>query len=379
MQIYRVGGAVRDQLLGLSGKDIDWVVVGATPQQMLDCGYTQVGRDFPVFLHPETKQEYALARTERKTASGYTGFTVHSSPDVTLEQDLARRDLTINAIAQNSIGELIDPYKGQADIAAKVLRHITPAFREDPLRVLRLARFAARFFPLGFSVAAETRSLLGQMVSDGELRDLVAERVWTETERALAEADPTAYFDTLADCGALDQLFPELDSGWRDSKSGARAMLAAVAQETQEPLPRFAALFVSMSNDQLSALSSRLKIGHAYVQLANMFIAHRETIHRFEQLDAEHKLQLLEATDVLRRPERVESLLMLCRIHWQLFHAKTQDYRQEELFHSAIEAITSVSSKAFLEQGLQGKEIARAIRQNRLLALSELRLETNSN
>ena len=215
MNIFRVGGAVRDQLLGLPVSDVDWVVVGATPQEMLDRGFQQVGRDFPVFLHPETKQEYALARTERKTAPGYTGFAVHADPDVSLEQDLARRDLTINAMAQDDAGNIIDPYHGQRDLAQKLLRHVTDAFVEDPLRVLRVARFAARFSPLGFRIAPETLDLMRDMVNASELDSLVAERVWTETERALAEADPQTYFSVLDDCGALAQVFPELEANGR--------------------------------------------------------------------------------------------------------------------------------------------------------------------
>src|SRR6056297_1272876 len=211
MQTYLVGGAVRDELLGVPFHERDWVVVGATPQDLLDQGFTPVGKDFPVFLHPETKEEYALARTERKQGHGYTGFAVHFEPSVTLEEDLRRRDLTINAIARRPDGTLIDPYGGRRDLEQRVLRHVSPAFVEDPLRVLRTARFAARYKHLGFRIAPETLALMGEIVAQGELEHLPAERVWTETEKALGEADPTAFIAVLKACGALAALAPELD------------------------------------------------------------------------------------------------------------------------------------------------------------------------
>jgi tRNA nucleotidyltransferase/poly(A) polymerase len=209
---YLVGGAVRDGLLGLPVKDKDWVVVGATPQQMLDAGYQQVGRDFPVFLHPQSHEEYALARTERKSGSGYTGFTCYAAPDVTLEQDLLRRDLTVNALAQDDNGTIIDPYGGRADLQNRLLRHVSPAFGEDPLRVLRVARFAARYAHLSFRIADETLTLMRDMTAAGELEHLTPERVWKETEGALGTRNPQVFFQTLRDCGALKVLFPEIDS-----------------------------------------------------------------------------------------------------------------------------------------------------------------------
>ncbi|NOX91180.1 MAG: multifunctional CCA addition/repair protein, partial [Gammaproteobacteria bacterium] len=211
MEIYLVGGAVRDTLLGLEPKEHDWVVVGATPEQLESQGYKQVGKDFPVFLHPKTHEEYALARTERKTAPGYHGFAIHAAPDVTLEEDLLRRDLTVNAIAQTADGQLIDPFNGQQDLADKRLRHVSPAFSEDPIRILRVARFAARFAHLGFNIAPETGELMRDMVNAGEVDALVAERVWTETERALGEKNPARFFEVLRDCGALEKLFPEIE------------------------------------------------------------------------------------------------------------------------------------------------------------------------
>ena len=212
MKSYLVGGAVRDALLGLPVKDRDWVVVGATPQQMLDAGYQQVGRDFPVFLHPQSREEYALARTERKSGAGYTGFTCYAAPDVTLEADLLRRDLTVNALAQDADGAIIDPYGGQNDLRQRLLRHVSPAFSEDPLRVLRVARFAARYAHLGFRIAEETQALMAAMVEAGELAHLTPERVWKETESALTTRNPQVFFQTLRDCQALKVLFPEIDA-----------------------------------------------------------------------------------------------------------------------------------------------------------------------
>lgn len=253
MEIYLVGGYVRDQLLGLETKDRDWVVVGAVPEEMLKQDYRQVGKDFPVFLHPQTNEEYALARTERKTAAGYSGFSFHASADVTLEEDLIRRDLTINAIAQADNGELIDPFNGQADIKARILRHVSPAFIEDPVRILRIARFAARFANLNFTIADETKKLMSEMVSNGEVDALVPERVWQETMRALSENAPARYFEVLRDCGALKKLFPEIDRLWGvpqpekhhpeiDTGIHTMMVLTQAAILSDDPKVRFAAL-----------------------------------------------------------------------------------------------------------------------------------------
>jgi len=253
MKIYLVGGFVRDQLLGLKTKDRDWVVVGSTPEEMLKQDYRQVGKDFPVFLHPETNEEYALARTERKTSPGYSGFSFHASVDVTLEQDLIRRDLTINAIAQSDDGTLTDPFSGQADIKAKILRHVSPAFVEDPVRILRVARFAARFADLDFAIADETQQLMSEMVNNGEIDSLVPERVWQETMRALSENTPARYFEVLRDCGALKKLFPEIDRLWGvpqpekyhpeiDTGIHTMMVLTQAAKLSKDPKVRFAAL-----------------------------------------------------------------------------------------------------------------------------------------
>jgi len=378
MMIYRVGGAVRDQLLGLPVNDIDWVVVGATAQQMLDKGFQQVGRDFPVFLHPKSKQEYALARTERKTAPGYTGFIVHADANVSLEQDLARRDLTVNAMAQDDAGNIVDPYNGRQDLEKKILRHVTNAFTEDPLRVLRVARFAARFFPLGFSLAPETLVLMRQIVVAGELETLVAERVWTETDRALAETDPLAYFDVLDDCAALQRVFPEVAAVWRQdsepsSGPNARQLLGAL-MKIDAPFCsaelRFAALTMNIKPDALSALVSRLRVPKSYHQLAQLAQRSIERMHGFNAMNAEQRLQFLESMDVLRRPQRIDPLLQLARCHWQLQNDSADDYIQAPLFTQAMAAISSVSSRDLLDQGIKGPAIAEALREKRLAVLA---------
>lgn len=253
MKIYLVGGCVRDQLLGLKTKDRDWVVVGSTPEEMLELGYRQVGKDFPVFLHPKTNEEYALARTERKTSAGYSGFSFHTAADVTLEEDLIRRDLTINAIALSNKDELIDPFNGMDDIEAKILRHVSPAFVEDPVRILRVARFAARFAELDFNIADETQQLMAEMVNNGEVDSLVPERVWQETMHALNEKIPARYFEVLRDCGALAKLFPEIDQLWGvpqtekyhpeiDTGIHTMMVLTQAAKLSNDPKVRFAAL-----------------------------------------------------------------------------------------------------------------------------------------
>src|ERR1700690_322384 len=255
MQVYLVGGAVRDALLGLPVKERDWVVVGSTRDELLRLKYREVGRDFPVFLHPESHEEYALARRERKTSPGYRGFAVEFGPEVSLEQDLARRDLTINAIAQAGDGSFIDPFGGQRDLKARVLRHVSPAFVEDPVRILRLARFAARFAPLGFQVAPATLALMRQMVEDGETAALVPERVWRELERALAEPLPEAFFDTLRDCGALRVILPELP--WLESDRAA--LRAAVDRSAQVPV-RFAAVLAGAGPAAVESCCERLRV-----------------------------------------------------------------------------------------------------------------------
>ena len=344
MQVYRVGGAVRDALLGLPVRDVDWVVVGATPEQMAQQGYQPVGRDFPVFLHPDTRDEYALARTERKSGRGYRGFVVQASPDVTLEQDLARRDLTINAIAQpaaaTGLDGLIDPYGGQRDLQARVLRHVTEAFREDPVRILRVARFAARF--ADFAVAPDTLALMRAMVDDGEADHLVPERVWQELARGLMEPRPSRMFEVLRDCGALHVLLPELDALWGVPQSaehhpevdtGVHMMLVLdMAAQLQAPLTvRLACLLHDLGKattprDQwprhigheqrsvtlLKRVCERWRVPTDCRELAEVVAREHGHIHRSAELGAAAVMRLLERCDALRKPERFDEVLWAC-------------------------------------------------------------------
>lgn len=340
MKIYTVGGAIRDHLLGLPVKDRDWVVVGATPAQMQAQGYKPVGRDFPVFLHPVTHEEYALARTERKTAPGYAGFVFHAAPDVTLEQDLARRDLTINAIAQDDTGALIDPHGGQSDVQQRIFRHVSPAFAEDPVRILRVARFAARF--ADFSLAAETLDLMRQMVAAGEVDALVPERVWQEVSRGLMEATPSRMFLMLRECGALARLFPELDRLWGvpqradyhpEVDTGVHVMMVIdMAAKLQAALPaRFAALTHDLgkgvtpphilprhigheqkSVELLDPVCERWRVPSECRDLARLVARFHGDIHRVEELRPDTRLKVIERCDALRRPERFEQVLLAC-------------------------------------------------------------------
>ena len=307
MKVYQVGGAVRDELLGLPVRDRDHVVVGATPEEMERLGYRPVGKDFPVFLHPRTHEEYALARTERKTGRGYKGFTVYATPDVTLEDDLARRDLTINAIAKDEAsGALIDPFDGAADLKAGVLRHVSPAFAEDPVRILRVARFAARF---GFRIAPETLDLMRKIVADGEADALVPERVWQEFAKGLLEPAPRRMFDALAACGALERVLPE----WR-RLDGPRALGALDrAAALGYPLAlRFAALFAGGPVDAAEAASARLRAPTDCRDLAVLAARWAERVRGARRLDAEELVELLERADAFRRPERFGALVDAC-------------------------------------------------------------------
>ncbi|MGB0734260.1 MAG: hypothetical protein ACPGPF_10855, partial [Pontibacterium sp.] len=317
MKIYLVGGAVRDQLLNYPVYDKDWVVVGATPDEMIQKGFKPVGKDFPVFLHPQTHEEYALARQERKTGKGYTGFSHTSSPKVSLEEDLLRRDLTINAMAQADDGTIIDPYHGQQDLANKLLRHVSDAFSEDPLRVLRVARFEARYAHLGFSVAPETAELMRRLSQDtDELLHLSNERVWQETARALNEDSPAAYFSTLAACGALDVLMPELSTISQDNR-----LDTLQKQITKVPkgatAPRFAVLcFIALKHldaasgeTLLNQLCERLRVPNAVKQVAQHLILHASNLNAFHTLDGETRFSIIQQLDLIRRPERLVPLI----------------------------------------------------------------------
>ena len=343
MQVYLVGGAVRDHLLGLPAGDRDFVVVGAMPEQMLALGYRQVGRDFPVFLHPQTGEEYALARTERKSGRGYTGFVVHAAPDVTLEEDLRRRDFTINAIAQAEDGALIDPFGGERDLRDRVLRHVSAAFSEDPLRVLRAARFMARFASLGFTIAPETLALMREMVASGELEALVPERVWQELSRALRSAQPSAFLRTLHDCDALHVVLPEVDALYGvpqraeyhpEIDTGHHIELIcdmAAKLAPGDDLIGFAALTHDLGKaltpadelpkhvmheqrgvNPLQALSARLKVPNEHRQLAEIACREHLNVHRLDELRDETVLKLFERMNAFRKPERVQQLALVC-------------------------------------------------------------------
>lgn len=392
MKIYLVGGAVRDSLLNISFTDRDWVVVGVTPEDMLSLGYEQVGADFPVFLHPKSKEEYALARTERKSGLGYQGFECQFSPDVTLEEDLLRRDLTINAMAQDENGELVDPYGGQADLANKVLRHVSPAFSEDPLRVLRVARFAARFQPLGFTIAPETMSLMQQMVEDGELEHLVAERVWTETRRALMEKSPTTYFQVLRDCGALKVWFKELDALFGvpqrpeyhpEIDCGIHALMSLeAAHKAQGSLAvRWAALVHDLGKAltpadvlprhighekrglaPLKALHKRLKTPNDCAELAAFSSEFHTHVHRAMELKGSTIIRLFNRLDVWRKPERFEEFLQVCTADARgRTTFENTPYPQADYMRAALQHALSITAQDMMAKGFEGAKIRKAL------------------
>ncbi len=404
MDIYLVGGAVRDRLLGRPFVERDYVVVGATPEQLLALGYRPVGKDFPVFLHPETGEQYALARTERKTGPGYYGFAVHFSPDVTLEEDLARRDLTVNAMAETQSGEIIDPYGGRRDLEARILRHVSPAFVEDPLRVLRVARFAARFVPLGFSVAAETLELMRAMVASGEMTSLVPERVWVETERALGEARPTEYLAVLRACGALAALFPEIDvlfgipqpPRWHPEVDTGLHVIQALdiaAELSTDTLVRFAVLVHDVGKgltppDEwprhigheesgatlIERMAERLRIPNEHRDLAVLVARYHARAHRVAEQRPIKVLELLELTDAFRRPERFERFLLACEAdaRGRGSELRTAPYAQGAQLRAARAAAASVRlDPAILERSL-GPAIAEQLRGARVEAIRSL-------
>lgn len=398
---YLVGGAVRDRLLGRPVKDRDHVLVGADPAELLAQGFRPVGKDFPVFLHPTSQEEYALARIERKTAPGYQGFAVVADRSVTLEQDLARRDLTINAMAEDPDGRLVDPYGGAADLKAGWLRHVSPAFAEDPVRVLRVARFAARYAPLGFRVANETRELMRSMVRAGEVAHLVAERVWAETRKALGEPRPGAFLRTLRDCGALAVIFPELDRLYgvpqriefhpefdtgvhQELVMNAAAQLApgdelvawcALCHDLGKGVTEAAVLPRHLDHEAagvplVTALSQRLRVPTEYAQLAEHVCREHLNVHRLAELRAGTVLSLLERIDAFRKPERVRSLVLACAADKRGRAAvAVEEYSPAQRLPVLHAAAMAVSAKPFVEQGLRGEAIGEAVRAARTQAL----------
>ena len=356
MKTYRVGGAVRDTLLGYPFVETDWVVVGSTPEVLIAAGYTQVGRDFPVFLHPESKEEYALARTERKTGPGYHGFVVHADPSVTLEQDLERRDLTINAMARDEAGEIIDPYGGQQDLDHKLLRHVSPHFVEDPLRVLRVARFAARYHHLGFTVAPETLALMAEIVTAGELAHLSTERIWVETETALGERHPEVYWQVLAECGAQAILTPELHV------SHGVAALTRAAAFTQRTDCRWAALLADLPEARAGAVSQRLKAPSSYTHLAERVSAWRPKL-KITLRDAEACMTLLKALDALRRDE---PLMGFCETVMALEQNSADATAAIALLKDARQAARGVTAADFAARGIEGPALGAAIQASQI-------------
>ncbi len=403
MQVYLVGGAVRDALLGLPVKERDWVVVGGTRDGLLRSGYREVGRDFPVFLHPESHDEYALARLERKVAPGYRGFTVEFGPEVTLEEDLERRDLTINAMAQAADGSLVDPHGGQADIESRTLRHVSKAFTEDPVRVLRVARFAARFAPLGFKVAPETMELMRSMVQRHEVDALVSERVWQESEKALREPAASSFFGVLRECGALKPIYPEIDAlfgvpqppQWHpEIDTGIHTFMALdqAAALTADTRVRFAALVHDLgkavtppsewprhpgheerSVALIEALCARLRIPGDYRELALIVARYHGIVHRAFELRPNTLLKFLERADAFRRPQRFAQALLACEADARgRLGMESKPYPQREHVSSAREAAAAIRPSAEDIAASSGAGIAERLRQRRLRALSEL-------
>ena len=362
MEIFRVGGAVRDALLGYPHHETDWVVVGSTPEDMISDGFTQVGRDFPVFLHPNTKEEYALARTERKSGHGYHGFVVHADPSVTLEEDLERRDLTINAMAMDEDGVVTDPYGGQADLDAKILRHVSAHFVEDPLRVLRVARFAARYHHLGFTVAEETLSLMAQIVAADELPHLSTERVWVETEKALGEQHPEIYWQVLADCGALAVLLPEL------VVSQGIAALTRAAPYTPRTDCRWAALLADLPEARAREASKRLNAPSAYSQLATRVSGERPKI-KTALKDASECMALFKALDALRREEPFEGF---CETLVALEQNSADAQGAVDLLRRVRDAAQRIKAADFADQDLAGPELGAAIQEAQIEAINVL-------
>lgn len=401
MHIYLVGGAVRDTLLNYPFTERDWVVVGATPQQLLDLGYQQVGKDFPVFLHPKTKEEYALARTERKNGQGYTGFAVYADADVTLEQDLMRRDLTINAIAKDAAGQLVDPFGGVKDINNKILRHVSPAFSEDPLRVLRVARFYARYAHLGFTVADETLNLMRDISLSGELNTISPERIWVETAKALQERNPEAFISLLQQTGALAQLMPEVAVLWGvpqpekwhpeiDTGLHTLLVLEQAATLSQRLDIRFAALVHDVGKGVtdpaawpahhghehtglplIEQLCQRLRVPNDCKYLALLVCRYHQIIHKAAELKPATVLKMFNAIDLWRKPERLNAILLACTADLRGRTGFEQAaYPQAEYLTYLANTASQVSAQEVMAKGITGADIKPALQQQRLEALT---------
>jgi tRNA nucleotidyltransferase (CCA-adding enzyme) len=401
MKIYEVGGAVRDALLGLPVVERDWVVVGGSADELAALGFRRVGKDFPVFLHPRTGEEYALARTERKTAPGYTGFAFDAAPTVTLEDYLKRRDLTINAIARAEDGEIVDPWSGRADIAARVLRHVSPAFSEDPLRVLRVARFAARFAPLDFTIAPDTLALMQEIVAAGEMEALRPERVWQETAKALATQRPDVYVETLRSCGALARIFPEVDAlfgvpqpeRWHpEIDTGFHVLMALkmAAQLSQSAPVCFAVLTHDLgkattpkellprhhghehrSEALLEQLCARLPVPNRFRDLARLVARYHGTVHQAENLKPQTVLRLIADADGLRQPQRFEEMLLACEADARGRKGlEEREYPQAERLRIALRAAKGVDAGQIkAARGLDGEALGKALHDERLHAV----------
>ncbi|MDE0763761.1 MAG: multifunctional CCA addition/repair protein [Cellvibrionales bacterium] len=407
MQIYRVGGAVRDRLLNYPSSENDWVVVGASPQQLIDRGYRPVGRDFPVFIHPQSGEEYALARTERKSGHGYGGFTFYTASNITLIDDLQRRDLTINAIAEDSDGRLIDPYNGQRDLNNKILRHVSDAFLEDPLRVLRTARFAARYHHLGFSIASETMDAMRALVNSGEMEHLVAERVWRETQRALGEQTPQVYFQTLRDCGALSCILPEVDRLFGVAQrpdfhpeidTGVHTMMALeqAAKLSDDCSVRFAVLVHDVGKGITPAdvlprhtghearglplvktLCERLKVPNEYRKLALVVTEYHLQCHRAADLKVETLLNLLRDAGALKSSAKLEPFLLSCEADARgRLGLENRHYSSPNYLRRAQSALATVSIADLVSSGAAGDEIGRQLHNRQIARLTEFK-QTN--
>ncbi|WP_208022062.1 multifunctional CCA addition/repair protein [Pseudomaricurvus hydrocarbonicus] len=405
-QTYLVGGAVRDKYMGYPFHERDWVVVGSTPEAMQAAGFRPVGKDFPVFLHPDSGEEYALARTERKTAPGYSGFAFHTSPDITLEEDLGRRDLTINAIAEDETGKLYDPYHGVDDIKARLLRHVSPAFSEDPVRILRVARFAARYHHLGFKVAPETLQLMTAMVEAGEVAHLVPERVWKELERALGEQSPTVFIEVLRQCGALKVIMPELDALFgvpqparhhpeidcgkhsllalaeaRKLTDDSAILLATLIHDLGKATTPAAELPRHIAHEQrslslINTLCERLAVPKRHRELSVIVARDHTNCHRVFELKAKTLLSLIQRLDTFRRPQQAEDFLVCCEADARGREGLSrQPYPQADYVRQAIAVCTGIQAKDVISEGVSGKAIGAAIDHKRQQALQTFKTE----